>query len=171
MLGRQERDGAVVGARGVDGERAQLGLDALGGQLVLEEVEAVLGDRLQIDAFARRRRPAREVEQLLDDLGDALRLRGDDAGVLGDFGRVDRFLLELARAAADDVERRADLVGDAGGELADGGQLLRVAQARFERELGVDAVEDLLARLAQGAGHVVEAIGERRRPRRRVRRG
>ena len=86
-------------------------------------------------------RAAREVEQLLDDLGDALGLRGDDAGVLGDLGR-DRpaFFSMRAGAAADDVERRADLVRDAGGELADGGQLLRVAQARLERQLGVDAV-------------------------------
>ena len=54
-LGRQERHGAAVGARGVDGEGAQLGVDARDGELVLEEVEAVLGHRVQVDGWCASR--------------------------------------------------------------------------------------------------------------------
>ena len=47
---------------------------------MLEEVERVFDDPTHVDGTADAVRAAREVEQLLDDLRDALGLHGDDAG-------------------------------------------------------------------------------------------
>ena len=37
----------------------------------------------------------------------------------------------------------------------------RVAQPHLQLQLGIDAGEDLLMRLAQRAGHLIEAVGEK----------
>jgi hypothetical protein len=56
------------------------------------------------------------------------------AGVLGDLGGVARLLAQRARPPADDVERRAQLVRDLRRHLADGRQLLGVAQPFLQRQ-------------------------------------
>ena len=68
-----------------------------------------------------------------------------------------RLLLDRARAAGDHVERRADLVRDLGGELTDRRELLGLAEALLERELGFVLALRLAARLAQRERHLVEA--------------
>ena len=98
--------------------------------------------------------------------GDRLKLDGPTFGrVVGRLAWPSRCLLgpfgHGPRAAADDVEGRAELVGDLGRHLADRRQLLRLAQPRLQAQARPRRPLGLLARLAQRAGHGVEPAGDR----------
>ena len=92
-------------------------------------------------------------------------LAPDDARVLG---ATSRRPLDARRSCASARARPPitfsgvpDLVRDLGRHLADGRQLLGLAQPRLQRQTGLRAALGLLARLAQRAGHGVEAAGQR----------
>src|SRR6185503_6059856 len=88
------------------------------------------------------------------DRGHALGLLRDDRGEARDLGGLLR-PLERLRARRDDVERRPELVGDPGGELADRGEALGAAEVlRGALELGGAALEEGL-RLGEARGERV----------------
>ncbi len=104
----------------------------------------------------------REVQHVADDAGDPIDLRADDPQAPSAGRVVDEGAQQAFRPPADDVERRADLVGEPGGQAADGGETLRVPQPgldppaflllREEGELrGLQLLEHPVERLRQPA--------------------
>src|SRR5262249_21931669 len=106
-------------------------LDAALDEAVLEELEHVSHDARERDRLHLGLANAGEVEHASDDPRDALDLpRDDPKRALG--GLVVRELPEQRLgAAADDVQRGADLVGEAGGEAADAREPLGLAELRL----------------------------------------
>ena len=82
-------------------------------------------------------------------------------GVLRHLAGVARLLGDRARAPADDVQRRPELVRDLGRHLTDRRQLLGVAQPFFQGQARARGALAFLARLAQRSGHRVEPPGDR----------
>src|SRR5581483_2748639 len=115
---------------------ADVGLDRLSVDDLTQELQRLRYHRAEVDRRDRRPALAREIQHLPDDLRDAIDLAGDDAGVARDLGGIARALAlaESARPPADHVQRRADLVRDLSGHLADRRQFLRLAQAGLQRQ-------------------------------------
>ena len=122
----------------------------LGARAVIGEVEALLDQRIDIDEPVLARALARVQQHVLDDrigalavLHDLVEIAAQHSGQLVDlparlvvdrqaFQRVLQLVDQLARdrrEIIDEIERVLDLVRDAGGELAERGELLRLHQA------------------------------------------
>ena len=103
--------------------------------LVADEVGRLLGERVEVGVPHLGPARAAEVEQRADDLLAAEDLLVDGLqvarevleGVDGEQARVLGRLQQALRAQRDGGQRGVDLVGDAGGELADVGQARRSA--------------------------------------------
>ena len=92
---------------------------------------------VEVDAGELGAAGAGEVEQAVDDLGGAEGLLGDLFEQRGEAsGRRACACVQHLGIAGDDGERRVDLVGDAGGEQADGGELLGLGELGFELRCG-----------------------------------
>ena len=111
--------------------RIEVGLDAnlRGLELMFQQSERVAQQFVEIDARELRAAGAREVEQAIDDLRGAEGLLRDLFEHRGEPLIVAHVLGQHLRVAGDDGQRRVDLVRDAGGQQADGGELLRLRQA------------------------------------------
>ena len=72
-------------------------------------------------------------------------------------GIAAHLLREHLRVGRDDGERRVDFVGDAGGEQADGTELVRLCELVFERDAFGDVVDQ------DDAAHDDEVAREQRR--------
>ena len=120
-------------------------------------VSGVAEELVEVDAGELGAAGAGEVEQAVDDLGGAEGLLGD----LFEHGRealvVAHVLGEHLGVAGDDGERRVDLVRDAGGEQADGRELLGLGELGFE----LDAVGDVVDQDDAADGD--EVAGDQRR--------
>ena len=122
----------------------------LGSLAVIGEVEALLDQRVDIDDPVLARALARMQQHVLDDrigalavLDHLVEIAAQHSGELVDllpplvvdrqaFQRVLQLVDQLARdgrEVVDEIERVLDLVRDAGGELAERGELLRLHQA------------------------------------------
>ena len=117
----------------------------------------------------------REVEELADDLGHARRLLDDDARAVDAPRRrlASPAAIILARAG-DHVERRAELVRDARGELADGRQPIGVAELLDGSQLGRALCARGRSRASTSRSHIAfisrasSASSSRRRDRRQA---
>ena len=103
-----------------------------------------LQELVEVDGGELAAAGAGEVEQAVDDLGGAEGLLGDLfedgrelAGVVGA-----HVLGEHLGVGGDDGERGVDLVGDTGGEQADGGELFRLGELAFELDAVGDVVDE-----------------------------
>jgi hypothetical protein len=137
---------------------------------VIGEVERVLDQCIDVSRLPVVAAAARMRQHALDDaigpapvLGDLGKIAGqhlDDcvnlgAGVLAErgHGRLGRLLQLIeqfdreVREVVDEIERVLDLVGDPGGQLAQGRHLLRMQQARLRR---LQVVQCLLGSVAGG---------------------
>src|SRR5262249_48655261 len=92
-----------------------------------DQVERPAHQLLEIREPHRGAAPPREVEELLDDPRHAVRLLEDDPAARRRVGRRHPADEQLG-ARRDDVQRRAELVRDAGGELTHGREALAVTE-------------------------------------------
>ena len=132
----------ALGVDGRDGRELEDQADVHVLELVVDERQDLLEALLEVDALERGLRGAAgEGQEVLDDPGDPVGLGLDllqDLGVVG----VGELLLEHLDVAGDARQGRVDLVGDAGREQADRGQLLRGQQLLLEVDLVGDVLED-----------------------------
>ena len=132
----------ALGVDGGDGRELEDQADVHGLELVVDEGQDLLDALLEVDALERGLRGAAgEGQEVLDDAGDPVGLGLDllqDLGVV----RVGELLLEHLDVAGDARQGRVDLVGDAGREQPDRGQLLRGQQLLLEPDLLGDVLED-----------------------------
>ena len=128
-------------------------------------------NRLREVARADDRRLApTEGEELLDDAGDAIRLTDEQARLALDRGVG--MVEERRGAAGEHLQRRADLVGEPGRELADRDELVDALKTELEPNPRVGFRFHACARILEHADHDIELTDERARSRRgrRVRR-
>ncbi len=130
--------------------------DLRGLELVLEEGDGVVKELVQVEAGELGSAGAREVEQAVDDLGGAEGLLRDLFEDGGEAFVVAHVLGQHLGVAGDDGERRVDLVRDASGEQADGGELFRLGELCLE----LDAVGDVVDQ--DDAAHGDEVSGDQR---------
>lgn len=112
-----------------------------------------------VEAHGVARAPPREVEQRAHQLGHRLGAVGDDSRAVARVGELP--VGDHPRAHQHHVHRRAQLVGDARGQLADGGEAIGVPQS-FERlDARLRLAHELRARVGQLRGHCVERDPQR----------
>ena len=132
---------------------------------MLEQRERVANDLVEVGFAELGGGGAREIQQAVGDLGGAEALLRD-LFEHGAEARIAAHLLgEHLRIGGDDGERRVDFVGDAGGEQADGAELVGLGELRFERDALGDVVDeddaadgDEVAREQRGDGDVGGAL-------------
>src|SRR5207302_7994586 len=91
-----------------------------------------LGRKLvETDALCADAERTGEIQQRVDRTGQAMRLTLGARNLVGRFRR--RRLLRQPKVAEDREERVAELVGDAGGNLAEADQVLEIADAPLHR--------------------------------------
>ena len=94
----------------------------------VEHVDRLADDAPQVERrLARRARPG-EIEKLTDDPGHLVGLELDGRGTLDDLLRIELAGADQPRPAGDDVQRRAEFMGDARGQAADDSQAVGVAK-------------------------------------------
>src|SRR5207247_3031973 len=116
------------------------------------------GERAEVAETGLRSLTAGEVEELADDGRHARRLLQDDARVVRALAPAALGGGDPAGPAGDDVERRAELVRDAGREPPDGGQAICVPELleRRDARLGLGAAARL--RLRDAVAHGVHLL-------------
>src|SRR5882724_11912973 len=125
-----------------------------------DQVERAPHQLLEVREAHRRAASPREVEELLDDPRHAVGLLEDRAAVRDGVGRRDSVGDEQLGACRHHVQRRAELVRDAGGELADGREPLAVAELFEGREARRGLVGGAAVRLGDPIAHRVDLGGD-----------
>src|SRR5262249_47944127 len=110
-------------------------------ELVIEQRECLANDDVQIGFAELRAAGAREVEQIVDDLGGAEGLRRDFFEQWREAFVAAQLFGEHLRIGRDDGERGIDFVRDSGGEQTDGGEFFCLAELCFEFGALGDVVE------------------------------
>ncbi len=150
---------------GSDFDQFEIDDDLRGLELVLEQRERVANDLVQIGLAELGRRSAREIEQAVGDFSGAEALLRDLVEHRPEARIAAHLLGEHLRVGRDDRQRRVDLVGHAGGEQADGAELVGLRELRFERDALGDVVDqhdaadgDEIAREQRSNGDVGGAL-------------
>jgi hypothetical protein len=125
--------GAVLGQIEIDD-------DLRGLELVFEQRERVADDLVQVGVAELGGRGAGEIQQAVGDLGGAEALLGDLVQHRAQARIALQLLGEHLRVGGDDGQRRVDLMGHAGGQQADGAELVGLRQLGFQRNALGDVV-------------------------------
>ena len=104
--------------------QVQAQLDVAQVEIVLRDRGRILDDLVAVHRLAGAARLARVLEQVGDDLAAGLGLPLDHLQILVGLGIPLEVVHHQLGVAEDDAQRGVDLVGDAGGHLADGGHFL-----------------------------------------------
>ena len=126
-------------------------------ELVLQQREGFANDLVEIGFAELGGRGAGEIEQAVGDLGGAEALLGDLFEHRAQRASPAQLLREHLRVRGNDSQRRVDFVGHAGGEQADGAELVGLGELRFERDALGDVVDE------DDAADGDEVAGEQRR--------
>ncbi len=137
--------------------KIEIDQDLRGLELVLEQRKRVANDLVQVGGAELGGGSAGEVEQAVGDFGGAEALLRDLVEHRAEARVAAQLLGEHLRVGGDDGQRRVDLVGDAGGEQADGAELVGLGELRFKRDALGDVVDQ------DDAAHGNEVAREQRR--------
>src|SRR5579859_2480212 len=135
-----ELAGIAVDARKLAVE-VHLYSDARGLHLMLDESQGVANDLVEVGVAELGGGGAGEVQEAVGDLGGAEGLLGNTLKQRRKPFVAAHLLGEHLGVAADDGERGVDLVGNAGGEQADGGELVGLRELRFEGDALGDVID------------------------------
>ena len=132
--------GIAVDGRQIVGQ-VEIDIDLRGLELVFEQRERVADDLVEVGLAELGGGGAGEVEQAVGDFGGAEALLGDLVEHRAEARIAAQLLGEHLRVGGDDGQRGVDLVGDAGGEQADGAELVGLGELGFERDALGDVVD------------------------------
>ena len=142
---------------GSSSARSRSTSDLRGFELVFEQRERVANDLVEVGGAELGGGGAGEVEQAVGDFGGAEALLGDLVEHRAEAGIAPQLLGEHLRVGGDDGERGVDFVGHAGGEQADGAELVGLGELGFKG----DALGDVVDQDDAADGN--EVAGEQRR--------
>ena len=126
---------------GSSSARSRSTIDLRGLELVLEQRERVANDLVEVGVAELGGRGAGEVEQAVGDFGGAEALLGDLVEHRAEAGVAFQLLGEHLRVGGDDGQRGVDFMGHAGGQQADGAELVGLRQLGFKRDALGDVVD------------------------------
>ena len=137
--------------------QVEVDVDLRGLELVLEQGESVADDLVEVGFAEFGGGGAGEVEQAVGDFGGAEALLRDLVEHRAEAGVAAQLLGEHLGIRRDDGERGVDFMGHAGGEQADGAELVCLGELGFKRDALGDVVDQ------DDAAHGNEVAGEQRR--------
>src|SRR5579875_349501 len=122
-------------------------------------MQGALDDGAYVAGYPERFAPAAEIQQHPDDPSDPVDLLNNDFQPLVKPGFVRPAAQKVFRTAADDAQRRADFVRQPGGQGADRGQLVRMAQPTFQLEFAFAFVQQPPPRYTQLPRELSKLLG------------
>src|SRR5262249_30424936 len=134
-------------------------LDVAGDQRRLRRVEDAREQRVQIDEFKLRLRPAGRVQHRAHDVSNPFNLSGDDIQPF-DGALVGGAGAQQLDVPGDQIERRADFVSELRRQLAGGGEAFELSQLALHLEQLQVRVFELFFALGNLGRGLFDAVGE-----------